>query len=266
MIFDPGVDAQTINNQTVVLPDGDVLVFFTEFLTSGAVNIAFVRSTDKGFTFDATPTIATDIRVVGTVTPDEQAGVRDAAGIFSVNVNPVNGALYLVWQDCRFAPHDCGSSTPVDGVAFSQSLDGGKTWSTPVMINKTPTNATNPLRQQAFIPAITSAGDGTLIATYYDFRNDGDTGELTDYFATFCKPSTTTTCLNPANWRSNGGSSDLRLTTSSFNMLDAPNAGGHFLGDYMGLVASGANVWPVFGAVTGLNMTAEFTRKITLPN
>jgi hypothetical protein len=261
VIFDPGVDAQTINNQTVVLPSGDVLVFFTEFLTNGDVNIAFVRSTDKGFTFDATPTIATDIQVVGTVTPDEQAGVRDAAALFSVNVNSANGALYLVWQDCRFGTHDCTSSTPVDGVAFSQSLDGGKSWSTPVMINKTPSNG-NVLREQTFIPAVTSAGNGELIATYYDFRNDtsADGQELVDYFAVFCTP-VTADCTKAANW-----GNEQRLTTSSFNMLDAPIAAGHFLGDYMGLVASGFNVWPVFGTVTGHNLTADFTRKITLPH
>lgn len=49
-------------------------------------------------------------------------------------------------------------------------------------------------------------------------------------------------------------------------MLDAPDAGGHFLGDYMGLVASGVNVTPLFGAVTGHNLTADFTRAITLPH
>jgi hypothetical protein len=262
VIFDPGVDSQTINNQTVVLPNGDVLVFFTELLANGAQNIAFVRSIDQGFTFDATPTLATNIQVVGTVTPDELAPVRDAAILFSVNVNPANGALYLVWQDCRFGTHDCASSTPVDGIAFSQSLDGGATWSTPVMINKTPQTLSNPLRQQAFIPAVTSAGDGTLAVTYYDFRNDTDaTGEeLTDYFSIFCTPSAKVSCTDPANW-----GNELRLTDTSFNMLDAPIANGHFLGDYMGLVASGQNVWPVFGIATGTNVTADFTRKITLP-
>jgi hypothetical protein len=264
VIFDPGVNAQTINNQVVVLPGGDVLVFFTEFLASGA-NIAFVRSSDQGFTFDATPTVATDIQVVGTVTPDDLAGVRDASGLFSVNVDLTvkpHGAIYLVWQDCRFGTNNCASSTPVDDIAFSQSLDGGTTWSKPMMINKTPQDLSNPLRQQAFIPAITSAGDGTLITTYYDFRNDVDTAgvELTDYFAVFCKPSATVSCTDPANWVN-----EMRLTTSSFNDLDAPDAAGHFLGDYMGLVASGKNVWPVFGIATGMNLTADFTRKITLP-
>lgn len=269
VIFDPGVDSQTINNQTVVLPNGDVLVFFSELLSSGVNNIAFVRSTDKGFTFDATPTIATNIEVVRTVTPDDLALVRDASLLFSVNVNPnVNppfGALYLVWQDCRFMPHVCTSGTPVDDVAFSQSLDGGATWSKPVMINKTPQDLGNPLRQQAFIPAITSAGDDTLAVTYYDFRNDTDVPgeELTDYFVVFCRPSAKVSCADPASW-----GDELQLTTGSiisFNILDAPNAAGHFLGDYMGLVASGLNVWPVFGAVTGHNLTADFTSKITLP-
>src|SRR6266851_4284345 len=128
------------------------------------------------------------------------------------------------------------------------------------MINKTPQNLANPLRQQAFIPAVVAAGDGTIVVTYYDFRNDVSTAntELADFFAVFCTPATPAHCTDPANW-----GNDLRLSTS-FNMLDAPVARGHFLGDYMGLVASGLDVWPVFGMTTGRNLTADFTRKITL--
>ena len=33
----------------------------------------------------------------------------------------------------------------------------------------------------------------------------------------------------------------------------------------MGLTASGKNVWPIFGIATSANVTADFTRKITLP-
>ncbi|HXB04700.1 MAG TPA: hypothetical protein VNY77_07520 [Candidatus Angelobacter sp.] len=58
----------------------------------------------------------------------------------------------------------------------------------------------------------------------------------------------------------------MRLTMSSFNILDAPIARGHFLGDYMGLAASGTkNVFPVFGIATDHNVTADFVREITLP-
>ena len=117
-----------------------------------------------------------------------------------------------------------------------------------------------PCRQQAFIPAVVATGDGkTAVVTYYDFRNDTNTPagfEGTDYFAIFC--STASDCSNPANW-----GNEQKLTEASFNILDAPVARGHFLGDYMGLAASGpATVYPVFGIATGQSTTAEFTRKI----
>ncbi|SIT50715.1 hypothetical protein BN2476_930013 [Paraburkholderia piptadeniae] len=39
-----------------------------------------------------------------------------------------------------------------------------------------------------------------------------------------------------------------RLTTASFNILNDPVARGHFLGNYMGLAASGpTTVYPLFG-------------------
>ena len=47
-------------------------------------------------------------------------------------------------------------------------------------------------------------------------------------------------------------------------MLDAPEAGGHFVGDYMGLVRSGGAVIPVFGIADGKNRTNLFTRRITV--
>jgi hypothetical protein len=266
VIFDPGIDSQTINNTIVVLPNGDVFDFFTEILSSGAVNIAFVRSTDKGATFDATPTVVTDIELPSSgaevATPDSQEAVRDASGMFSVAVDPASGALYLAWQECSVSKSKCSNSVPISSIAFSQSTDNGKTWSAPTRINQTPQILANPLRSQAFIPAIVPAGSGTLAVTYYDFRNDVDTPglELADYFAAFCTPSASKPCSDPANW-----GNELRLTPKSFNMLDAPVAGGHFLGDYMGLAAAGTSVYPVFGQAVGKNLTADFTTRITVP-
>ena len=254
-IYDPGVNAQTINNLIVVPPSGDVDDFFTNIDALGNLNIGFVKSQDKGFSWSG-PTFATDIQSSGVITPNRHEGVRDAAILYSVATDRASGALYVVWQDFRFNP-----ATLVDDVAFSQSLDGGVTWSAPAMINKTPQNLSNPLRQQAFIPSVAVAGDGTVAVTYYDFRNDvGTPGvELTDYFAVFCKPSAGI-CSQGANW-----GNELRLTPNSFNMLDAPVAGGHFMGDYMGLAAHGKHIWPIFGQAVAPNHVAEFTRKITLP-
>ena len=136
------------------------------------------------------------------------------------------------------------------------------TWSTPIMINQTPANATNPCRQQAFIPAVVATGDGNaIVVTYYDFRFDTNTPagfEGTDYFAVVCNTSTSD-CSNAANW-----GDEQRLTAASFNILDAPVAPGHFLGDYMGLAASGpTTVNPLFGIATAPNVVAEFTRAIS---
>jgi hypothetical protein len=199
----------------------------------------------------------------GVATPDSGEAVRDAAILYSVAVNKRTGALYIVWQDDRFTTATCttpGAGTiPVDGIAFSQSLDGGRTWSTPIQVNQTPTNA-NPCRQQAFMPTIAVANDGRHLAvTYYDFRNDTNTpagNEGTDYFAVECDVGSD--CSKAKSW---GG--EVRMTNASFNILDAPFAEGHFLGDYMSLAPlESSGFVPIFGIATGPNLTADFARRI----
>ena len=265
-IYNPGINKQTIDNIVQVLPDGTVLDFFTAIgVTATGLDIGYIKSTDKGKTWSG-PAFASDIQVVGVVTPDSGQPVRDASILYSVAVNRVNGSIYLAWQDDRFSTDTCTTPTgsiPVDGIYFSESDDRGATWSAPVKINRTPTNAANACREQAFIPAIVAAGDGNaIVVTYYDFRNDRNSPagfEGADYFAVFC--GTATDCTNPRNW-----GHEKRLTNASFNILNAPVAEGHFLGDYMGLAASGHDdVHPVFGIATGPNVTGQFTRKITLP-
>jgi hypothetical protein len=264
-IYSPGTNAQTIDNLVQVTPNGNVYDFFTAINapTPGAVNIGYIRSANKGIIWSG-PTFVTDIQVAGVVSPDSGQPLRDASILYALSANPVSGALYLTWQDDRFTATTCITPTgtiPIDSIAFSQSTDGGATWSKPIMINQTPANATNPCRQQAFIPAVVATGDGkTVVVTYYDYRNDTNTPagfEGTDYFAVFCL--TSTDCSNAANW-----GAEQRLTTSSFNILNAPVARGHFLGDYMGLAASGpSTVYPVFGIATAPNVTADFTRSIS---
>jgi hypothetical protein len=144
----------------------------------------------------------------------------------------------------------------VEEVSFLMSTDGGRTWSAPVRINKTPADR-NPLRQQAIVPSIEVGPGGVLVATYYDFRNDRDRGELADYWAVSCDPSARD-CRQSSSW---GG--ELRLTDRSFDFLDAPVARGHFLGDYVGLDRAGDAVVAVFGVATGPNLTDLFARKIT---
>ena len=250
-IYDPGGNSQTIANQIVVPPSGVVIDFFTEIAPNGGIRIGLIRSFNKGVTFSRPRYAAVIATVFGVVTPDAQQLVRDASILFDVAVDSQNGNLYLVWQDVRF--HG------IDEVAFSMSTDGGNTWSSPVRINKTPSNA-NQLREQAFLPSIETGAGGKLTVTYYDFRFDSDNGrEATDHWAIFCHPRRDN-CRRAASW-----GNELRLTTASFDYLKAPVAVGLFLGDYMGLDGPRGTFHPVFGIATGPDLTGLFTRRIDVP-
>jgi hypothetical protein len=251
VVYDPGGNAQTINNLVASPPDGSVLQFFTEILPVGGTRIGMLRSNNKGLSFTGPTYPAVIATTFGTITPDAQELIRDGAILFDLAVNRRNGHLYLAWQDVRFSA--------VDAVAFSMSTDGGLTWSQPVKINKTPPNV-NPLREQAFLPSIEVARDGTLVATYYDFRFDTDDGrEAADYWVVFCDPDGAD-CQQPGNW-----GDEQRLTVRSFDYLHAPFANGLFLGDYMGLVAGASRqVYPLFGIAGAQDIANDFVRKIFL--
>ncbi len=256
-IFSPGANAQTIGNQIVVLPDGTLVDFFNEifqFKNPGGdkfvFNVALIRSTDKGVTWTKGQAIqvaqlltkaAFSPDGLGIHDPDTGAGVRTGDIIPEPAVDHSSGALYAVWQDSRFSNGGDFSdlSKLADAVAFSQSTDGGFTWSAPIKINKTPTNI--PIGdQQAFTPAIRVSTDGTIGVTYYDFRNNTPAPGLpTDYFIVHCHAATSS-CADPANW------TETRLTETSFNMENAPVARGFFTGDYEGLAVAGNQFRPVF--------------------
>lgn len=263
IIYDPGADNQTINNMIEVMPNGTIDAFFTEILNTKrgpVVNIAFKRSSDQGFSFTPINGRILAVRIftnaifnpTGVVTPNEELPVRDAGILFDSAVDPNNGNLYLVWQDNRF--------NGVDQIAFSQSTDQGSHWSRPIKINQTPDNA-NILRTQGFVPTVAVTSDGLVAVTYYDFRNDDLTGELTDHWITLCDPGTgkKSKCSHANNW-----SEDTRLTDTSFDIRDAPVARALFLGDYVGQAAAGTDLLPVFGIVDGPGQTSIFTRR-TMP-
>jgi len=238
-----------------------IFAFFTEILNlpNGGVrvNIAFKRSIDHGFSFLPTSgrTVAHQIftlaiaNAVGTFTPDLGEPVRDAGILFDSVIDPHTGALYLAWQDSRF------SGGLIDEIAFSMSRDSGQTWTVPVKINKTP-DRSNPFREAAFVPTIAVNRDGVLAVTYYDFRRDNGSGELVDQFALFCNPASSN-CGIAASW-----GRERRLTPDSFDILDAPVAGGHFLGDYMGSESVSRIIHPAFGIADGADETSIFTRRI----
>lgn len=254
---DPGANAQTIANQIVTLPNGDIANFFTELNDNTAgqpARIGFVQSHDKGTTWSVA-NYAQALVSAGAVTPNLQERIRSADVLFSVAVDRTNNVTYLVWEDQRFSG--------VNEIAFAWSPDNGFSWTAPVRINQTPRKPLNPLFQQALIPTVAVAADGTVGVTYYDFRFDrvGATGDATDYWFIQCNVfNTVNNCLSNDEW-----TSEQRLTNASFDYNLAPVAVGHFLGDYMALRTVGKTFYAVFGQSKLKNLVAQYFRTITLP-
>jgi hypothetical protein len=261
-IFKAGTVAQTIGNLIVVLPDnqdfnGELLDVFTlirgaknEHDTRG-FNIAAIRSADNGATWTKREIIISDFRRGIVIDPDDGAAHRTGDINPEAIVDPTTGAIYVVWQDLRFGPRS--------SIAFSQSLDGGLTWSSPIRVNQTP--AADPGEpagnNQAFTPMVQVLNDGTVAVSYYDFRNntaDGGATTPTDAFVVNCDHD----CHDPDNW-----GDETRVTDASFDSRKAPVARGFFLGDYEGLGSSGDAVFPFFAMPHGSDPASIFVRKLS---
>jgi hypothetical protein len=207
-------------------------------------NLFLKRSPDKGQTWLPS---GIPIRIKALVlskvrTPDEHMHVPDAA--FDVAVDSAEGTLYAVWRLPLF-----GGSP---GIALSQSSDGGFTWTSPIRVNQTPSIG-GPLMQQAFLPSV-AASNGMVAVTYYDFRNDDETGELADYFVALCREN----CSDPASW-----ANEIRLTENSFDLNLLPDKRRRFLGDYVGLASDGVDFLSVFPrSISETDPASLFFRRI----
>jgi hypothetical protein len=214
-IFNPGNKAQTIGNQIVVLPNGDLVMLFTLIRNVGAnrdrgFTAAVMRSTDKGDTWSAP--IAIDRMITdGVRDPADGHDVRTGDIIPQIAVDDSNGNLYVVWQDDRF--------TGQEQIAFSRSTNGGRSWSPASRISKV--GGVN----QAFTPTVRVADDGTVGVQHYDFRADDPNST---------PPLSTDTWLLRSTDEGDSFTEE-RIGSASFDMTTAPDALGYFVGDYAGL-------------------------------
>jgi hypothetical protein len=222
VLYDPGLDNQTISNVIVVLADGTVVDSFIEiddFNGAMSASIKVIRSGDHGQTWSAPVKVADDLSV-GIRDPDTGAPLRTSSLIPTIAAGSA-GNLYIAWQDARF------SNGQRDGIALAHSADGGLTWSAPVQINGAPT-------VEAFSPTINVRGDGEIGVTYYDFRdNTPDKDTLpTDYWLTRSSDG--------LNWTETQIAKPFDIDLAPVTTL------GLFLGDYQSLLSSGGEFIPVY--------------------
>jgi hypothetical protein len=225
--------AFTIGNQIAVVPTGAatptlvnvMFLFHGSGVQQSCCDVAVLRSTDRGVSWSA-PIKVSDVDTVSVVDPDNGHGVRTGDIIPDIAAGTTAGRVYAVWQDGSFSGPP--RSKEHAGIAFSQSLDGGQTWSKKIQINQVPAT-------QAFTPSIAVAADGTVGVTYYDFRNNtAAPGLSTDYWFVHCHPATQD-CTSPSSWTSE------THVAGPFDMETAPDAGGYFVGDYEGLARAGSS-------------------------
>ncbi len=223
IIYDPGLDAQTIGARIEVLPDGRLVNLLTkiDFLTND-VTLEVILSDDKGATWSG-PTKVADVFSQGATDPETGAAIRDGSILAQLAISR-KGVITVVWQDSRF------SSGAVEGIVVSQSSDRGQTWSEPVQINRDPL-------VQAFTPSVHVRKDGTVGVSYYDLRsNTADRATLlTDIWLTRSRDG--------LSWRES-------RVSKPFDMSKAPEARGLFVGDYQGLVSIGPIFVPFFVKTT----------------
>jgi hypothetical protein len=253
MIFE-SMNALPSFSQIVVLPDGDLLNVFQQAKLpyskpnwNGAehsLSVNITRSSDRGLTW----TRPLDINPGGVNgTSDPESGELVRSGGLDVAVDSVSGKVSIAWTYAF-------PGSAVDGIALSTSEDGGRTWSAPMKVNRTPSNI-DVRNQQVFNPSVATTANGTSAVSYYDLRaNDSDQELWTSMHVALCPP--VANCADPSSWN------EQTLTDQPFDMRQAPFASGYFVGDYVGLVAAGDHVVAAFSMPHSSDPASLFVRSV----
>ncbi|MGC9542474.1 sialidase family protein [Streptomyces sp. UG1] len=237
LVVDAGDGHLVSGHRLTVLDDGSLVdvhsrVRFGEGPVTSRLTLQAVRSTDGGRTWSKPVKVADQRTKWLFEDPESGEQVSHTTSLLAdTAVDRRTGRIYAAWQDARF------SGGGADAVALAASDDGGRTWSQPVRVNRTPTDIPVP-NQQSFTVTLAVGHDGTLAVSHFDFRRN-DTGAplLTDRWLVRCRPHARDCASDRATWR------ETRLTPASFDMRQAPripdeaSPRGYFLGEQMGLVA-----------------------------
>jgi hypothetical protein len=231
----------TLGNQIAVLPNGTLVDVFWGYRLAGLVpfpNPLFVGvmvSTDAGQHWSPPIKVSDYVPArtgcAGDVCdPDTGQPVRAGTNVPDIAVDPTSGRLYVTWADARFS----GSTTDV----VLSTSDNGITWTTPVKVNQ------GPAAVPAFNATVDVSSDGTVGVLYYDFRQNTPAPTLP-----------TTVFL--AHSHDAGATWTEQSIGGAFDMQNAPDAFGLFLGDYQGLDNIGRDFLAFFSRTRTAQDTAD---------
>jgi hypothetical protein len=218
--FSPAVtlaDGVNIGAVPLVGPDGVVHVVWAQIADGGRgdTGLYTASSADGGVTWSE-PALVSAVDAAGV------RGMRVGDGLPAATVDARTGALYVAWEDSRFTGN-------VDQILLTRSLDGGATWSDPVLVSDGPDN------RAAFTPAVAVDGSGRVGVSYYSLRNDTGNFGVDEYLA----------------FSRDGGNSfaaSTRVSGTTWSAASAAISRGFFLGDYQGLVAGASQFHPLYVA------------------
>lgn len=187
-------------------PDGTVYAVWGGGPLNGSRFVIYFSKSTNGGRKWSTPAELADIIF------DEIPNVRGGEFLVSFDVNPVNGDLFIAWQDARF--------TGIGQASLIISRNDGQTWSSPQRISDGPDDS------PAFTVSVAANRQGHLAVSYYSFQNDPQRSFFADKYVRISRDGGQT--FEPG----------LRITPQSFDIRAASQAGGFFLGDYVGLAGT----------------------------
>jgi Bacterial pre-peptidase C-terminal domain len=183
----------TTGNQgayVAVGPDHSVYAFWYAGTT-----LQVRKSVDQGMTFGAPVTIATflnaggtngDLGLTGAVQGSVTASGFRSSKFPAATVNPLNGNVYVVYADD-------GAGVDKADVYFTQSTNGGVSWSVPVKVNDDATTT------DQWQPTLAVSTDGSRVGVYYYSRQeDPANNNLFKYYGRIAAISASTVSFAPS--------------------------------------------------------------------
>ena len=222
-----GSHNQGINLQTG--PNGEVYAIWAIYdnWPQDEKALGFAKSTDGGQTFAPATRIIDNIRGIRNSGVGEYRPMRvNSFPVLACDIStgPYSGNLYAVWTNIGIPGVNTGSDADVYMI---KSEDGGVNWSDPLKINQDPSG----LGKKHYFPWITCDPEtGALSVIFYDDRNVGSS-----QCEVFCANSL------------NGGETweDFKVSDVAFTITPMPGYG-DYMGDYLGIIARGGIVYPVW--------------------